>query len=417
MRSFALSPQHGLRAVFGLRLVSLLGQSVCLITALSGAIHLPSTPLLVLLIVLSLICAATAWRLRLSWPVTDFEFTAQLVVDIGLLSLFLFFTGGPYNPFVSLYLVPVAMAAATLPALPAWGVAAGSGIAYTVLMVWHRPLPHIHGDAFNLHVTGMWLNYLLSASLIAAFVGALAYGLRQRDAQLAQSREDALRKERIVALGALAAGAAHELSTPLNTLLITVSELQAAPESEPLREDLQLLREQIELCKTRLRNLLATQDQPNAAPVPVRQWLTQTLQDWRRLRPEVTLATDMEPSLSEHSMYPSLPLSQCLSTVLNNAADASRLRQSYRVQVRASLQSDCLSIQVEDDGPGPSPSLMRNAGRVFFTDKPQGFGLGLVLSDATLTALSGELRLREGRDCGTVAEIRVPLLTLQMGAA
>lgn len=413
MRSYAITPHRGLRAVFWLRVVSLLGQAACLLAAHAGAIHLVIAPLLALTIALALLCVATAWRLTRDWPITDLELTTQLLLDIALLSGFLYFTGGPYNPFVSLYLVPVAMAASTLPVRHAWLVAAASAGAYTLLMVWHEPLPHIHGDAFNLHVIGMWLNFLLSAALIAGFVSALAYGLRQREALLAQARETALRKERIVALGALAAGAAHELSTPLNTMLITVSELQAAPESAPLRDDLKLLREQIELCKSRLRDLLATHDRQETTVLSVRQWLSQIIHDWQRLRPEILLSSTWAETVAHTSIRSQPALAQCLSSLLNNAADASQQRGNHRVTLTVTLEAGLLCLLIDDEGPGPSASLMQNAGRVFFTDKPQGFGLGLVLSDATLNSLSGELRLSARAQGGTRAEVRVPLSALQ----
>lgn len=410
MRSrFDTTPSRSLRAIFWLRTVSLAGQAACLGFALHYAVQLPYSALAAILALLTLLNLATAWRLRQEWPVTELELTAQLAADVLLLTVFLYFTGGPFNPFVSLYLVPLAVGAAVLAARFAWMLALSCAMAYTLLMLRHEPLPHVHGDAFDLHVTGMWLNFLLSAALIAGFVTALARGLRTREQELARAREEALRNERIVALGALAAGAAHELSTPLGTMLITVGELERLPEAAPLRDDLQLLREQIGLCKQRLGELLRSQGFARAEPQPVEQWLTQTARDWQRLRPEVELRISCDAKLKAVPIQPNPALAQTLSSLLNNAADANAHTGHREIVLSATVEGDLLQVRIEDQGPGLSPGAEQRAGRVLFTTKAEGFGLGLVLSDTTLTGLGGELSLHPRHAGGVCAEMRVPL--------
>ena len=91
------------------------------------------------------------------------------------------------------------------------------------------PLGGVHSDhgeaGFHLHLVGMWVNFVLSAGFIAFFVVRMAQAIRLRDAELARQKENALRNERIVALGTLAAGAAHELGTPLSTMAVVLADL------------------------------------------------------------------------------------------------------------------------------------------------------------------------------------------------
>ncbi len=123
-----------------------------------------------------------------------------------VLSVLLYFAGGSTNPFVSLYLLPLVIAAATLPSRYTWGMAALTTACYSLLMRYRIPLPHNHHDmnmememdnAFNVHVLGMWLGFVISAGVVAYFVVKMAEAVRSRDAMLVQVREDILRNERI----------------------------------------------------------------------------------------------------------------------------------------------------------------------------------------------------------------------------
>ena len=168
-------------------------------------------------------------RLRRKLPVSSVEFFAQLMVDVFALTALLYFSGGSTNPFISLYLLPLTIAAAALPWAYTWVMAAITISCYTLLLFYYVPLPHDHEEhnsEFNLHVSGMWLAFVLSTVLIAWFVVKMGISIRERDKDLASAREQALRNEQLIALGTLAAGAAHELGTPLATMAIVSGELQ-----------------------------------------------------------------------------------------------------------------------------------------------------------------------------------------------
>src|SRR5882672_371217 len=141
------------------------------------------------------------------------EVALNLVVDVVAFTTILYFTGGPTNPFVSIYLVPISLAAASLPALYAWLIGAICGVGYSLLWWRHVALPSVDsrfGADFDLHVAGMWVNFLIAAALIVFFVGRMANLVRRRDQELAAMRETALRDQQIVELGTLAAGTATD---------------------------------------------------------------------------------------------------------------------------------------------------------------------------------------------------------------
>ena len=149
------------------------------------------------------------------------EVALHLAVDIVVFTAVVYFTGGPTNPFVSLYLVPISLAATSLPTRYAWLTVAMCGAGYSLLWWRSVPLPPVHarfGSEFDLHLAGMWINFVIAAVLIVLFVGRMAWLVRQRDRELAAMRENALRDQQLIELGTLAAGTAHEINTPLSTL-------------------------------------------------------------------------------------------------------------------------------------------------------------------------------------------------------
>ncbi|MCH6585327.1 MAG: sensor histidine kinase, partial [Proteobacteria bacterium] len=219
-----------LQRLFLLRSIAIVVQ--CLTFA---AVHwvlempLPWTEMVTVVTFLAVLNFATWLRLRRNWPVSSIEFFAQILIDVFALGALLYFSGGSTNPFVSLYLLPLTITAAALPWAYTWVMAAITISCYSLLLFYYVPLPHDHSEhnsEFNLHVSGMWLAFVLSTVLIAWFVVKMGISIRERDKNLSQAREQALRDEQLIALGTLAAGAAHELGTPLSTMAVVSRELQ-----------------------------------------------------------------------------------------------------------------------------------------------------------------------------------------------
>lgn len=202
-----------LKRLIGLRAIVLAGLALAVWIALARLhLPLPLEPLAKLLTVVLAVHFASWVRLYVDWPVTDLELFAHLVLDALALSAFLYYTGGSTNPFTVLLLLPLTMAAAALPGRYTWAMFGLVVGAYSLLLAWYLPLPALgdvhagHADDFALHVLGMWLGFLVSATLIAFFAVKMADTLRERDRLRAEMRERELKHERVVALGTLAAG-------------------------------------------------------------------------------------------------------------------------------------------------------------------------------------------------------------------
>lgn len=284
--------------LFMLRNIAIGVQSVMLAGVHYGLdIALPWAQMATIIVALAVFNVLTWLRLRHSWPVTDSEFFAHLLVDVAALTALLFYSGGSANPVVSLYLLPLIIAATTLPRVYGWAMGLLTVACYTALMFYAPPLSGEHAmhSEFGLHLLGMWFTFVVSALLIAILIVRMSTTLRERDWALAAYREDSLRNEKIVALGALAAGAAHELGTPLSTMAVVVKEMESECAHLPaLADDVRCLQEQIALCKKTLTRLLSSSGQARSEEdenISLETFLENTLEQWRLMRPAVPVSS------------------------------------------------------------------------------------------------------------------------------
>jgi two-component system, sensor histidine kinase RegB len=371
------------------------------------AIALPLPPVIAVLLLLAgfnVIAQRRAAHRGFNTP----ELAAQLGIDLTGMSVLLYLTGGATNPLVSLLLLPVAIAALTLPGV--W-VASIAGIAigaYSFLMLYSLPLAIADAErATRLHLAGMWLTFLVSSVLIAWFVTRMTAAIRQRDAQLAEAREEALHNAQVVALGQLAAGAAHELGTPLATMNVLTGELmQDGRLPEDTKQDLRLMHRQIVLCKELIGGLTRRAGIGRAGDVQrvaVTDWLAGLLSRWRSIQPQASCACVID-TLGDAPLIDVTPaLEQAVVNLLNNAAQVT----PQEMRVHLTWDADEIRIAVHDQGPGFPDDVLKYAGDEPVISQTQGAGIGLWLTRAAARQAGGCLEL-ENLAAGAAATIILP---------
>ena len=367
-----------------------------------------------------LLLAMTAYSLW-SWrqwrggqPVPDAEFIRQTLADLLFLSALVYCTGGPVNPFISLFLLPIVFAAAALPLGYTVAIASIAVGAYTLLMFFYRPVVQSHEmHGARLHLWGMWYGFLISAGGVAFFVSRIARSLRRRDQALAAAREQALEAERAIALGTLAAGTAHELGSPLATMAILAGELASDLQDPQQREVVATLRAQLARCKQSLARLAADAGALPAESGRAEQadaFLRTLLEDWRSARGETEIELQFEVDAETPRIVVERTLQQALVNVLNNAAEAAR----QRVEVFARCNAERLQLEVRDDGPGLREAVRDRLGReVISTKGEEGLGLGLYLAHSVLRRLGGSVAYASRPAGGTVVLVEVPFTQLR----
>jgi two-component system sensor histidine kinase RegB len=337
-----------------------------------------------------------------------------IAIDVGLLTGLLDITGGPFNPFVVMYAAYVWLAAATLNR--GWGVAtaAMSVATFGWLVVDHLQAglaEHHRLNDFPTHLFTMWFAAATIAQLVAHYVGRAGAALAQRQHELDMARERAARSDHLASLTTLAAGAAHELSTPLSTIAVAARELErtaqgtGAVSSGDLQEDVRLIKDAVQRCRSILDGMSgrATGDVSAVRPIgaaEVAELAASSLPESRRHR------LDVEVGQSDAAVDAPIEVARALSSLLKNAFDASG---DERVCLHVSESSGRLRFEVIDSGHGMSEDIRRRAGEPFFTTKPpgEGLGLGLFLARTVAETSGGSLRF-EGTS-GTTVILELPI--------
>lgn len=387
-------------------------------------VHLPLTAMFSVIAVYGLFNLLLWWRIRHDASGSANEFFLTLVLDVVALAALLYFAGGSSNPFVSLFLLPLVIIAATLPKRYVWAMAVVTLSCYTLLMLMNVPLTQqmtghgshmshsAHGSDFGLHVLGMWFSFLVAVGLILFFVVSMAEALRQRDQKLAEAREKNLRDEHMVALGTMAAGAAHELGTPLATMAVLTKEMEQEYSEKPdLVEKLEIMRSQVDRCKATLRQISASAGQMKADSghsEDVRACLNHCIERWHELHPQTDITTDLQGIDPAPLIVVDETLNQAVLNLLNNAAEAS----PERIDLSATWTHDEMRLVVRDFGAGFSPQVLKELGTPFFTTKSGGHGLGFYLAGEVVRRLGGDVSADNHPEGGALVSIRLPLQKL-----
>ncbi|MDP2881757.1 MAG: ATP-binding protein [Azonexus sp.] len=372
-------------------------------------IPVPQVPLLGIIAIALLFNAIAQWRVIRSPTATANELFSQLLFDVGMLSAVVFLSGGAANPLVSLLLPPVAVAALTLPARCVAIVTAVAIAAYSLLMLYYVPLPMADATrATRLHLGGMWLIFVVSAVMIGWIIVHTTRVIRQRDAELATAREQGLRDERVVAMGTLAAGAAHELGTPLGTMALLAGELVNDPAlGAAARDDIRLLQQQIGVCKEIITGLSrrAGAERLESAPLQAaNRWLDHLRQHWHAARPQASSRLIIASDGEAPEIVADPRLEQAVLNLLNNAANAT----PTPLEIRLNWCTDNVCIDIRDRGPGFPEQVLELGGQESFPAHERGSGVGLLLTRSAVEQLGGTLTLLNPEEGGALARIELP---------
>jgi two-component system sensor histidine kinase RegB len=430
-RSAAPADPHRIKLYWLLKLHwgAIIGQ-VAAVLALPPwvGIELPIAPLLGIVVLqgVAMLCL-DVWSRRAT-RVREETIAALMLFDAAVLTGMLLLAGGYANPFSMVYLVNVALAAVMLrrPAW-AWALAGISLLGFGFLFIFggpgghHVALPEMqHDQLLVLHMRGMWVALGVSAIFIVYIVQRVTRELEAREAELAAERSLAGRREKITSLATLAAGAAHELSTPLSVIAVVTRELQRSLADAPdAQEDLQLIKQQLARCQDILQHMAAHAGENAGEPfvsLSLATW-AETALDGLPGNERVSLRADVD--LAEHWVRgPTKALSRALRSLLKNALQASPGHEPVELWFR--IVGGEISAEVSDRGPGIAPDVLARVGEPFFTTKVpgEGMGLGLFLTRALAEQLGGSLELESAPGKGTTARLRLPAaLAFKTGAA
>ncbi|MDP1539720.1 MAG: ATP-binding protein [Moraxellaceae bacterium] len=383
---------------------------------LGSGILLHELPIIlpVVLSLFVLVNVLTAMRLKRQDEVHPDELFLQLLIDIMLLTGLFYATGGSSNPFVTYYLVPLAIATSALSRQQAMALAVLMLVAYSML-VWFPDAQSSHlawpWQSYQGHLLGMWVNFVISVLVIAIFLSRMQARLREQERSMAIAQRHLLQRQQAAAMGALAADAVHDLATPLASMTLLADELVAENDSALL----QSLQSQLRRCRHILSNLRDQARAPEQSPQKtLAAHIDSCVHDLKNQFHQKNLHIDLGNQGEQLLMLPWL-LRQVISNGLKNAFEAA----SSNVWLSVESHHQQLEFRIEDDGEGYSVDLLQamTEPSAFATStKPDGLGLGLYLAHVTLTDMGGQLMLanRQPPFAGACLTMRLPVAVLQV---
>ncbi|MDP1630172.1 MAG: ActS/PrrB/RegB family redox-sensitive histidine kinase [Caulobacter sp.] len=414
-------PRRGrlrVRTLTTLRWIAIAGQTITVLIVAYG-LNLP-TPVAACLTIIALSAwlnvlvslAVTGQRLA-----TDNEAAAHIAFDILQLSALLYLTGGMLNPFSLLLIGPVTLAAATLPRAQVILLALLAIAACIAMSVTALPMPAPNAEPFNPPLLNR-IGSVVARVMGIIFTSAYAWHAAQEAARMELALDTAhtvlAREQRLSAVGALAAAAAHELGTPLSTISVVAKEMVLNTPPGPLREDAELLLAQAARCRDILQRLTKRPDVSDAAHD--RMSLLQVVEEataphsrQTAIRVEATVTGPAGQAPPDIWRLPEVL--HALTAFIENAVDFAR----SEVFVTARFDSQHVTVEVSDDGAGFSAEVLTKLGEPYVTSRPapeamrsghEGMGLGFFIAKTLLERTGAKVEFRNARGGGAVVLVR-----------
>ncbi len=353
------------------------------------------------------------------------EATAQIAFDVLQLSGMLYLTGGITNPFSLLLIAPVTLAAATLPARFAAAIGALAVTACVALAFVHLPLPYrpsegVGGTPGGLILMTIVLSRVLGIALTGAYAWQAATESARMELALNVTETVLAREQRLSALGALAAAAAHELGTPLATISVVAREMVRNAPDEQTREDAELMIGQAARCREILQRLTEMPEAQDAVHerMSLVQLVHETIEPHMIHGVRVEAVVNGPPGESAPDIWRRAEIIHALTSIVENAVDFARAE----VIVIARFDAKAVVIEVRDDGPGFSPEVLAKLGEPYVTSRPGaegsrtghiGMGLGFFIAKTLLERTGATVDFKNGRRGGAVVAARWPRTALE----
>ncbi|HTY64103.1 MAG TPA: ATP-binding protein [Acidobacteriota bacterium] len=343
-----------------------------------------------------------------------------LTLDTICLTALLALSGGPANPFSLLYLVQITLSAVVLSKEWTWALGILSIVGFGLLFPVHVRVSifeaHHTTEGFSTHLIGMWIAFAAGAFLITIFIGKVSEALRKREQEVLSLQLQAARNERLSSIVTLAAGAAHELGTPLATIAIASRELETRnlqlSKDPDVAEDARLIRTEVQRCSQILHRMSARGGEPmgeSRTKVNFADFMDGLRSEFppsERNQLQIIVAGDMEATI------PADATRQVLTALVRNAVESSS--DGRPISITAEIADARARFTVADSGSGMPPEILNRLGEPFFTTKApgKGMGLGIFLARVFTERLGGNLVFESEIGRGTKALLELPLSTV-----
>lgn len=402
-----------LRTLIWIRWIAVAGQAVTLlIVHLALGFTLPLEIALGVVATSALINLANQMQRTGSLRLGDRDAMMYLAYDVVQLGALLYLTGGLQNPFALLVLAPVTVGATILSRRSVMILSGLTVAVATILAIWHLPLPWDEDQLEFplLYVLAVWLALTLSTLFIAAYTWSVTEEGRRISDAYAATQLALAREQRISAVGALAAAAAHELGSPLGTIAVIAKELaRDLPADGPLADDARLLLSETARCRTILQELAQKREADGGTPydrLPLSALVEAAGEPYRV--PFSALTQKIEGNPEDQPLVARSPeIMHGLGNLVQNAVQFA----IAEVVVWTQWDQHWVTVTVMDDGPGFPTQVLSRLGEPYLSGRDEDaehMGLGIFIAETLLRRTGAKLHFANGAEGGAVVRVRWP---------
>jgi two-component system sensor histidine kinase RegB len=434
-----------LDTILRLRWLAALGQLAAIFVVAQGLeFDLPIVPCLAIVSLSALLNLALQIVFNPMQRLEPRHAASLLALNIIELAGLLYLTGGLENPFSFLFLAPVLISATALPVRLTVSLGLLAVACASVLVFFHMPLPWDTDEPLILppiYLAGVWFSIVLAIGVTSLYSFQVTEEARKLSDALAATELVLAREQHLTQLDGLAAAAAHELGTPLSTIVLVSRELErtladnvrdhaqddgqvngqaTGQVNAQVAGDIKTLREQAQRC----RDILSKITQLSSTGAPFDRMKLSTLieeavaphRDFGvAIKVRIAVAGSQEPVGSRNPA-----ILYGVGNIMENAVDFAR----NEVEVNAWWNNDTVEIMVSDDGPGFAPDILKRIGEPYLsrrrgpvdtTSEHTGLGLGVFIARTLLERTGAKVSFtnRVFPDHGAVVQIAWPRMRFE----
>ena len=392
-----------------IRWIAIIGQMFAILTVFFYFnVDVPIKTCLCIVFISSIINIYSSLTNKNNNYLSDEEAFYFLLFDTIQLGVLLYLTGGIYNPFSLLLIAPLIISASYLPIV--YSIYLLILIISTALLISNVYIPIEWNQLFQvptLFKYGLTFALVISLFFIFIYVYLFANSARRISYALTETKSALENQKKISEIGSLSAAAVHELSTPLNTIFLILSDLRQdenVKDSVYINKEIDLLKSQAERC----RNILLTLSK-NPENLKDNFFDKITISDLIKINfdkfnnKKIKLKIKLINNTDEPKIIFKDELTFAIGNIIQNAIQHSK----NIIYVEILWNKIEFIITINDDGVGFNNDILDKIGKPYISKKNTGMGLGIFISKNLIENIAGFISFGNNNDGGGRVEIKI----------
>ena len=330
-----------------------------------------------------------------------------LLYDLFQLAALLYLTGGIFNPFSILLIIPAIVSSTFLSMGTTIILGFITSLILFILTHYYLPLPGLLSENFNVpsfYKFGILISILIGMIFLSYFGIRFAGETKKRSEALNKLQEVIAKEYELESLGGQAAAAAHSLGTPLATIAVVAKELKKElGDNKDISKDIELLISQTKRCSEILKKISKKQIKEDIfiSSIKLEDLIEEIIVSFKETSSKkIELVSDEDNNKINIERTPEIIYG--LRNFIGNAVKFSKSK------VKINLKSDLrkIEIKINDDGPGIPDDIIKKIGEPYIKSKSvelnsnSGLGLGTFLGKTLLERQGANLSFRRNNDLG-----------------